>query len=588
MITFSYALLLFVAILGIVYFMLLWYDDKLRISERHPRAKIANFAMFGAYVSMFLLIIFQRLWNTSLFYFLLYPIAVFLFLFTLIWSSDASRAYLLVSVVLLHVIALSIIFPSFGIMITERTPAIVKLDEAKAWDPSWQMLNSYYNPFPLDLGLSYTFSQITGIEYTNLLSAWIIALFFVIAYDLTLFSFAREISGSWRVGVLSVLLLTFTPPLILNPQPQWLANLFILVFLTGLFKALKNSPSISNIILINLSYAAAILLHGTAAIGIVFVSVLFVLMLFGRRFGVNVATTSQHRSYVYVISLSIYLMTLGKWVVLGGIEPVMNPLMGLVKDILGYGEVGWIGSQYVPLYDQFVSPIGAYAWSVPVSLAFAFILYQLVNRSQRKSLDIVFISSMGVAAVGLAFAGFVGSVFMAHANLQRYLGYAGMSFFVPVAAVVCLKILHSFSWKIMSIGLISIVLFSGIGICDPAFSPQLYHRIKTVSPTGSADLLEGRTLYAILSERTYIVSTYEILTAIWYLTITPESSGKAVHFYAGSLKTHRIVAEQLLEEKEVKAGVTYVWTSEVLEVSNETLLNVVYNSGRHVAVGQGG
>jgi len=588
MLTFSFALLLFVATLGVVYLILLWYGDKFYSGERHSKTKVANFAIFGTCVSLFLLIVFQCLWNTSPFYFLFYPITVFLFLFALIWSSNASRAYLLVSAVVLHLIALSIIFPSSGIMITERTPALTKLDEAKTWDPNWQMLNSYYNPFPLDLGLSYAFSQITGVDYTNLLSAWVIALFFVVAYDMTLFSFVGVVCGNWRVGVLSILLLTFAPPLILNPQPQWLANLFILVFLTGLFRALKNSPSIANVVLINLSYAVAILLHGTAAIGLVFVSVLFVLMLFGRRFGVNVATTSQHRSYVYVISLSVYSITLAKWVILGGIEPVINPLMGLVKDILGYGEVSWIGARYVPLYDQFVLPIGAYAWSVPISLAFAFILYQFVNRVHRKSLSIVFISSMVVAAGGLVFAGFMGSVFMAHANLQRYLGYAGMSLFVPVAAVVCLKVLRSFSWKVMSVGLISIVLFSGIGICDPAFSPQLYHGIKTVSPTGSADLLEGKTLYGILSERTYIVSTYEILTAIWYLTIIPESSGKTIHFYASSLKTHRIVAEQLIEGKEVKVGVTYIWTSEVLVVSNETLLNVVYNSGRHVAVGRGG
>ena len=585
MIKFSYALLLFVAVLTVVYFVILLFTDKFRGDcKRRVKGRTANIAMVGAYASMVLLIVFQRLWNTSLFYLLFYPITVFLFLIAVVGSSDSNRKYLLISVVLLHLIVLSIALPLFGIVITERTPALVKLEDAKTWDPEWQMLNPYYNPFPMDLGLFYAFSEITGISYTNLFGGWIITLLFVIAYDLALFSLAKGISGSWKVGVLSVLLFAFTPPLVINAQPQWLASFFIFVFMLGLFKALKYSPSISSIILINLSYATAILLHGTAAIGMVVVSILLMLMFFGRKFGVNIAATTHHRSFVYVVSISVYVITLGRWVILGGIEPVINPLRGLVSDILGYGEVGWVGTQYVPLYDQFVSAISAYAWSVPISLAIAFLLYHLVNRAQKKPLNVVFSSSLGVTAAGLAFAGFIGSVFMAHGNLQRYLGYAGMALFIPVAAVACIKILQSLSWKAVTIGLISIVLFSGIGICDPAFSPQLYRGIKTATPTRSADLVEGTTLYEILSERTYVVSTYEILTAIWYLTITSEPSEKTIHFYASSLKTHRIMAEKLMEEKEVAPGVTYIWTPEILRSTNDTLVNVIYNSGRHVAV----
>ena len=586
MIKFSYALLLFVAALTFIYLVILFFNDKFK-GERKTcwRNRTSNIALVGVCACVILLLVFQRLWNTSLFYFLLYPLAVFLFLVAVIGSSGSSKTRLLILAVVLHLVVLSIALPSFGIIITERTPALVKLEEAKAWNPEWQMLNPYYNPFPMDLGLSYAFSEITGISYTDLLGVWIVAVLFAVAYDLILFSLAKEVSGSWKVGVLSVLLFAFTPPLVINPQPQWLANLFILVFLLGLFKALKYSPSLSSIFLINLSYAVAILLHGTAAIGMVAVSILLVLMIFGRKFGVNIATTAHHRSFVYVVSASVCVMTLGRWVILGGIEPVINPLRGLVSDILGYGEVSWVGAQYVPLYDQFVSPLGAYAWSVPISLAVAFVLYHFVRRAKEKPLGIVFSSSLSVGAGGLAFAGLVGSVFLAHGNLQRYLGYAGMTLFIPVAALAGIKVLQSLSWKIIAIGLVSIVLFAGIGICDPALSPQLYHRIETVNPTRQADLIEGNTLYVILSERTRIVSTYEVLTAIWYLTIIPGSSGKTISFYASSLKTHRIIAENLMEKNETEPDVTYIWTPEILRAANDTLLNVIYDSGRHVAVG---
>jgi len=584
LIRFSYALLLFVAILTVVYFAILWFNGKFGVRHKHHlKVTTVKMTMVGTYVSIILLTISQRLWNTSVFYFLLYPTTVFLFLITVVESDNSNKKYLLVSAMLLHLIVLSIVFPPSGIFIDERTPALVKLDQAKNWDPNSQMLNSYYNPFPMDLGLFYVFSEVTGFSYIDLLSGWIVAFLFVIAYDLTLFSLAKKISGSWKVGILSILLFTFTPPATINPQPQWLANFFILVFLFGLFKALKDVPSLSSIVLVNLSYATAILLHGTAAIGVAVVTVLLALMCFGRRFGVNIATTARHRSFLYVVSISVYIMTFGRWIILRGLEPVLNPLIGLVTDILGYGEISWIGAQYVPLYDQFVSPISAYAWSVPIALALAFVLYHLITRVQKKSLSTVFASSLGITAALLAFGGFLGSLFMAYGNLQRYLGYAGLVLFIPAAAIAFVRIVRLSTWKVLSIGLISIVLFSGIGICDPEFSPQLYSGITTVNPARSADLIEGKTLYIIIPNGMSVFATYEILTAFSYLTIESNSTGKVIYF-GGSLKTHRIMVERLMEEGKAASGVTYVWTSEILKVAANVSVNVVYDSGRHVAV----
>lgn len=586
LITFSSALLIFVAVLTVLFLVALLFNRKLKVAKRRSKSGIVNFALLGVCGLLILLMVFQYFWSISVLYFLLYPITVFLLLTAVLYASASKWFYLLILVVLLHLIVLSLWFPPSGIMLTERIPALVALDEAKTWNPKLSKLNSYYNPFPLDIGLFLDFSKITSIMYTDVLNNWLITLFFIIAYDLILFSLVKDVSGSWKVGVLSVLLLMFTPPLALNPQPQWLANFFILIFLFGLFKALKGSPSLSNVILINLSYAVAILIHGTAAIGAVAVSILLLLMLFGRRLGINIATTAQHRSFVILVTISVYVLTLWRWVILGGINSIVAPLMGLVNSILNRVAVSTF-SQYVPLYNQFVSPINAYAWSVPISLAFAFLLYQLVNRVKRKSLNVVFLSSLSLAGGALAFGGFLGAIFTASSNLQRYLGYPGMSLLIPVAAVMCAKILRSSSWKVISIGLISIVLFSAIGMFDPALSPQLYHGIESVTAANSADLIEGRTLYNILSGGKSVVSTGEISTAISYLSTVPEPLEKTIPFYAGSLKTDRAMVENLTVGKEAQSNIVYIWTSGILQAANDTLLNVVYNSGRHVAVESG-
>jgi len=584
---FSHALLLFTAILTAVYLILIIVTSRTKKDLIPFGAKSipARPMLFVAYTLAALLAILRFFWWDSPLYFVFVPVLVTILLI-LISRTSKYKTYLICLTVFVHFLLLSLLFPSEGLFITERTPALIMLEEAKAWNVEWEILNPYYNPFPMDQGLYYVLSQITGLSHVTRFFSWLVNVFFVIAYDLALFSLAKKLSGDWRVGCLSVFLLSFTPPLMINTQPQWLGNLFVLVFMLGLCKALKDSPSLSSIILINLSYAVAIIIHGTAAIGIVFVFILILLMLFGRTLGVNIATTRPQRSFVYTIFTSISLITLARWIMLGGIQSIINPLSGLYNEIFGQIETTWIGAEYVPLYDQFASPISAYAWSIPISLVMTFTLYQLITRKKKKSLSHVFSSSMGIAAAGLSIVGFMGSMFMAHGNLQRYLGYAGMSLFIPVAAIICFKLLRSSSLKIVSVGLATLVLFSGIAVFDPAFSPQLYRDVQTVNPTGSADLIESKTFYTIFPDGTSIISTYEILTGVWYLSMLPESPDKRIGGYASSLKIHRIMIEKLVEEHEILPGVTYIWTPDLLESVADIPINVIYNSGRHVAVGR--
>jgi hypothetical protein len=588
MISFSSGLLVFVAVLTVVFLVALLFNRRLKGAGWRPKAGIVNYALLGVCGLMILLMVFQYFWGTSVLYFLLYPITVFLLLLALISASASKRFYLLILVVLLHLIVLSLWSPPSGIMLDERTAAIAMLDKTKTWNPNWMLLNPYYNPFPMDLGLSYVFSQITSIIYTDALGGWIVDLFFVIAYDLILFSLVKDISGRWKAGVLSILMLMFTPPLVLNPAPELLAYLLVLVFLLGLFRALKGAPSFSNFMLITLSYTVGILIHAEAAIGAVAVSILLLLMLFGRRLGINIATTAQHRFFVYLVTVSVYVLTIWRWGVLGGITIVETPLISLVNRIINRsaGPVSTLHN-YVPLYNQSVSPLIAYAWAVPISLAFAFLLYHVVNHAKRKSLNVVFLLSLSLAGGALVFGGFLGSMLTAVSGLQRYLGYAGLSLLVPVAAVVCAKILRSPSRKIVSLCLIAIVLFSVIAMLDPGLSPQLYPGIQSVTSANSADLIEGNTLYNILSGGKYVVSTYEISTAIGYLSTVSEPLEKTIPFYAGSLKTDRAMIENLTVGKEAQSNIVYIWTPEILQAANDTLLNVVYNSGRYVALESG-
>jgi hypothetical protein len=567
---------------------MLLFNDKCKVErKRLVGVKTAKIAVVSAFILIVLLMVFQTFWSSSFFYYALFPITVFALLIGTIGSTDSNRMFLIFSVVLLHLIVLSTLFPAFGIFIDERTAALIQLEAAGKWNTSWTMLNAYYSPFPMDLGLFFVFQAATGLSSVNLFGIWIVSLLFVVAYDLVLFSLCKKISGSWKVGVFGILLFAFLPPAAINPSPQCIASLFILVFLLGLVRALKSGPSISSIVLINLSYLVAILVHGTAAVGLVAVFVLFVSAYLGPKLGVNVATMSRHRSFLSVVLVSVGVITWARLKLLGGLISITTPLSGLANAVLGRGQGSSIIAKYVPLYNQFVSPIIAYAWVVPISLGAAFVLYHVLGHAKRKSLGTVFVSSLVIAGAVLALGGFLGARLVASANLQRYLGYSGLVLFIPAAAIVVAKISRSSSRKILSVVLISLVLFSAIGIFDPAFSPKLYSNINTVNPASQTDIIEVKTLYSIFPSGISGFATYEISTGFSYIETMPQFSGKVINF-GGSLKTARIMVESLMENG-TSPGVTYVWTPQILAAAANVSVNVVYDSGRHVAVqGAGG
>ena len=544
---------------------------------------MVNFALVAAFAFIVLLIMVRYFWSTtSILYFALFPSIVFFTLVALIGAPSSKKVYLIILVVMLQLIVLGLVTIPSGTLITERTQAIASLAKDKIWNPQLSGINSYYNPFPMDVGLFNSFSQVTAIFYSSNLCQWVVGLFFVVGYDLVLFSLTKEVGRSWRMGVLSILLLTFTPILDINAQPEFIASLFVLIVLFVLLISLKRKPSLINFAFINILYFVAILTHGTAAIFVVasFVLILILDVMVLNK-GWNLSAKVSHLSFVVLIFVSTLVLTFVRWIFLGGITPVLIPLSGLFSFLNKISGVATYAT-YVPLYNQVANPFSAYAWIIAASLSLGYLLYQVKYRHDRKSIDVAFLIALCLSAACLAAGGFLGTAVLGQASLQRYLGYAGMVLFVPVAAVAGMKILRSSSRKVMCLALISIVLFSAVGIFDPELSPQLYPSLTTVSAPVSADLIEAQTLSNILSSSRSVVSNYEILNSFGYLSQIG-ALNNSVSIYSTELNNDRAAINQL-SSGEVQPNRTYIWTPEIIVAANSSLLNVVYNSGRYVAV----
>ncbi|MCW3995283.1 MAG: hypothetical protein NWE98_03925 [Candidatus Bathyarchaeota archaeon] len=212
----------FTSILIPLFLILIFISEKYHKQEfkRIALTKTNQSLMTGLFLTVIITILFflPLLRETSL-YFILpsFSIGVLMLILFLFPFYRKYRFAIILLIIFLH---LNILYtwPS-GIMITERSAAFAKLSLSGSWNPDWKLLNPYYNPFPMDIGLFSIVSEITSIIPISALLDWIIGVLFVIAFDLILYSLIKQISGSWRVGIFGVILFVFTPPARINAQP---------------------------------------------------------------------------------------------------------------------------------------------------------------------------------------------------------------------------------------------------------------------------------------------------------------------------------------------------------------------------------
>lgn len=586
---FSLALIILTAVLTPFYILITKLSEK---NEHFKETKILdskfnfrlNAALFGSVV---LLVILQFTSNiSSIIYFVLYPLVSVLFLIKIRSSPESGKSQIVLFLCVFHLIVLSTFIPQFGYMLTERSSSLAVFDFNQVWNAALGSVDPYYSSFPMDLGFFYSISMITSVSYIDAFTPWIVTVFFTLAYDLVLYTLVKRISGSWRVAALGILLFAFIPPAIVNPQPQGLSSLFLLISILGFFEVFMKKPSVANVILSNFCFTIAILTHGTSAIGVILILIMFFMSYVIPKIRNVPSLGYDKRAFILTILLTFIIVTLIRWVAIGGVERIATPLTSFLNSLFGLTQSQ--GSiPYVPLYDQSSSPIIAFAWAMPVSMALAFMLNLLIYKKSFNSIKTVLPFTLSLTAAVLQLIGFLGSKVSSVSGLQRYLGQSSFVLFLPAVAILGYKLLKSSSQKIVISVMILVMLFTGIGVTDLAFSPQLYPTLNTINVTRTADYIEVNTLYDIVSYQTPIVSTYEILVAMGYfntLNMLQNSTRDKVRFYVGSLKLHRATADALIQNKTSVPNVLYIWSPEIANAPTDVPVNVIYNSGRHVAV----
>jgi len=482
----------------------------------------------------------------------------------------------LLSAILFHIVI--VYFPPFGISIAERTSSMARLSLEGHWDMNWHYLNPAYNPFPMDVSLFSTVSIITSIPYISKLNNWVIYLPFIIAFDLVLYSLTKRVTGSWVAGVLAIFILASTPPArIVGHGPKWIGNLLVLISALALIKAFEESSSRAKIIVANISYVAAIFFHPSAMIGAFFPFGIAAMSYFGKMVEEKKVRRRLSGSPLFRIVFAVFVVaTLVRALYTSGyLEVILPSLKNFVLTMFGYIAPN---EELAAVYELAVSPVNAYAWVVPVSMASALVIYSMLRkRLTREALTLTMyfvgaaFASIGLLSVLVKAGGFQGAM------------YPAFTFLIPAAAVVGERILKS-SKILAAVALILMVLFVGVAITDPMLSKERYSEIGAGDiHLSNEDYIEARFLVDTVPSTKSLFAPYEIITCFDYLEVAEDKI--AYEYFTRSADRQRVIIYNVTEHKELLSEVMYIWPQRWLPDIKSHLVDVpiyvLYDSDRY-------
>jgi len=508
MITFSTALPLFAITLTLVYTVLLLMskvEEAKRGVGRGPKiymlASLFTLVLSVAGASLVLLTGFKE---TIPYYILLAALTTLIVLTASKADSPTLRAMLIFNIVMWHITMVFSQLPSTGISVGEGGDMVMSLLREGHWEFS-AAHNPSYNPLPtvaLNLAL---LNYLTSLPWYNVYLVFIYYFLLIAAYDIIVYALAKEVTSSRVAGLIAMLFVGLTPAtnIVMHPY-QWSGNLLILISVLMLIRVLRGfvKPH-SYIIVMNLCFGSAVLIHATAAVGNLFpLAAMAVAYLTWRllklqdRDTLNIMTMRNFLILVFTTLMSITIArVIYTYGYLGYIWPMMSNF--LIEMFFPYEKAGVEG--FTPLYDRAgVNFVQAYSWALAIAMATAFIISSLVRRRVK-----VWHLALYATATLLILAGYVvGAHFKVVASSAMYRGtYVAIPLIFPLAAMALTKTLRA-GKTIALVSLLLVVVSVPIASHDPNVSPIEYARIRgagevELSPT---DILEAQEVNFLLSD----------------------------------------------------------------------------------------
>ena len=487
MITFSLALILFATMLTALFATLLIITHNKRDKEvRVISENIGNIILKAAFVLAIILLALVLCSNIEQsypqYYYALVAIDAASLVMPMMAIDDERRltSLALPTIIVLQVDLLNTQLPPTGVSVGEGAEMYRGMYLTGHWDFNFAH-NPAYNPFPAQVYQVVALGKVMGLQWFSALLWGLWYTIFIVAFDLLIYMTTLYLVHDVRAALIATLFMNVTPETSVTMNPHlWLSTFLVILAVIIAIKSIEGRQPTGYAVMSIISYATA-MLSLTTAILIILVSIFLLLAVYilpKLRLYQLPANWNRNMGVLTTLLISYTAITTLDMVYTSGYLQYIYPMIlgfvnGLVMKLLSLfvRHPSSATSEHFMLYAS-TNPVLAYAWSLAISVATAYLLY-VITVKRRESPWIIGFSLTGIIVPVLAA---LQMLFFRGGNPMNANAYTAIPLVFPAVGLVMSK-LRNKGLSMLALLTVLLIALVFVGAHDPNVNPVEYAAI---------------------------------------------------------------------------------------------------------------
>jgi len=489
MITFSSALILFAITLTALFIALLIITHNRRDEEIHIINEGTGKTMLKAALTLSIILLALVL-TTNIkqaypqYYYALIAIDAALLMTPIMAISDEKKltALALPTIFILQVSLLNTQLPPTGVGGGEG----VEMDRGMYLTGHWSFSfahNPAYNPFPAQVYQVVALGKVMGLEWFNTLPGSFWHIVFIVAFDLLIYELTLHLVNNIRAALIAVLFINVTPEASLTLNPHlWLSAFLVFLAVITALKSVESKYPMGYAAISVVSYVTAMLSLTTAILIILIMIFLFLAIYVLPKLKLyQLNANKNHNMHVLtilfasytIISILVMAYTEGYLqYVYPMIQSFINGLIMKLQSLLIQPQTQTSTSQEHFMLYASANPTLAYAWSLALSVATAYLLY-VITLKRRESPWVIGFLLTGIIVPVLAA---LQMLFFRGGLPINVNAYTAIPLVFPVVGLVMSK-LRNKGLSMLALLTVLLIALVFVGAHDPNVNPAEYAKI---------------------------------------------------------------------------------------------------------------
>jgi hypothetical protein len=492
MITFSSALILFAITLTVLFTALLIIthnrrDKEIRIINEGTGKTMLKAALALSIILLALVLATNIKQSYPQYYYALVAIDAALLATPIMTISDEKKltALALPTIFILQVDLLNAQLPPTGVGVGEGD----EMDRGMYLTGHWSFSfahNPAYNPFPAQVYQVVALGKVMGLEWFSALLWGFWYTIFIVAFDLLIYVVTLYLVHDVRAALIAVLFINVTPEASLTLNPHfWLSAFLVFLAVITALKSVESKYPMGYAAISVVSYVTAMLSLTTAILIILIMIFLFLAIYVLPKLKLyQLNANKNHNMHVLtilftsytIISILVMAYTEGYLqYVYPMIQSFINGLILKLQSLLIQPQTPTSTSpEHFMLYAS-ANPTLAYAWSLALSVATAYLLY-VITLKRRESPWVIGFLLTGIIVPVLAA---LQMLFFRGGKPINTNAYTAIPLVFPVVGLVMSK-LRNKGLSMLALLTVLLIALVFVGAHDPNVNPVEYAKIHKV------------------------------------------------------------------------------------------------------------